>query len=76
MIGAIIVEQIRDGENRSEETEQRGMISLEQSGVKTSGEKLGRSVKRDNITEREKSRAKRENKILVRRSEQRVRKLL
>ena len=68
MIGAIIVEQIRDGENRSEETEQRGMISLEQSGVKTSGEKLGRSVKRDNITEREKSRAKRENKILVRRS--------
>ena len=43
MSGAIIVEQIRNGEIRLEQTELRGMIILEQSGVKASGEKRGRS---------------------------------
>ena len=52
------------------------MIRLDQSGVKTSGEKHGRSEQSENITEREKSRAKRENKSVVRISERRVRKLV
>ena len=52
MIRAIIVEQIRDGESRSEQTELRGMIRLEQSRVKASGKKRGRSEQSKNITER------------------------
>ena len=43
-----------------EQTELRGMIRLEQSGVKESGEKRGRLERSENITEREKSCAKRE----------------
>ena len=74
MIGAIRFEQIRDGASRSEHTELRGMIRLEESEEKESGEKRGRSERSKNITEREKSRAKREDKIVVRRSERRVRK--
>ena len=68
MRGAIRVEQIRDGASRSEHTELRGIIRLEQSGVKASGEKRGRSERSENIAEIDKSHAKRENKIVVRRS--------
>ena len=39
MSGEIRVEHIRDGEIISDKTDMRGMIRLEQSGVKTSGEK-------------------------------------
>ena len=39
MSGEIIVENIRDKASRSEQTELRGMIKLEQSGVRLSGEK-------------------------------------
>ena len=39
MSGLIRVEHMRDGEIRLEQTELRGMIRLEQSGVKASGEK-------------------------------------
>ena len=49
---------------------------MEQSEVKASREKCGRSERSENITEREKSRAKREKKIAVRISEWRVRKLV
>ena len=49
---------------------------MEKSGVKTSDKKRGRSEQSDNITEREKSCSKRENKSVVRRSEQRVRKVV
>ena len=49
---------------------------MEQIGVKTSGEKRGRSERSENITEREKSCAKIENKDEVQRSEQRVRKVV
>ena len=49
---------------------------MEQSGVKTSSEKRGRSEQSENIKEREKSRAKRENNIIVRRSERRLRKVV
>ena len=59
-----------------EQTELRGMTRLEQSGVKESVEKCGRSERSENITEREKSSAKREKKSVVRISERRVRKLL
>ena len=38
MIRAIRVEHIRDGASRSEQTELRGMIRLDQSGVKARGE--------------------------------------
>ena len=48
------------------------MIRLEQSGVNSSGEKRGRSERSKNITHREKSRAKREKKSVVRISDQRV----
>ena len=58
MSGAIRVEKIRYVEIRSEHTEMRGMIKLDQIGVKASGEKRGRSEQSKNITEREKSRAK------------------
>ena len=40
------------------------------------GEKSGRSERRENIMEREKSRAKIEEKSVVRRSDERVRKLV
>ena len=43
MIKAIRVEQIIYGENISKQTDLRVMIRLEQSGVKASGEKRGRS---------------------------------
>ena len=76
MIRAITVEQIRDGESRSDQTDLRGMIILDQSGVKESGEKRSRSEQSENITERERSRAKRENKSVVIRSERRVIKLV
>ena len=39
MSGTMIFEQIRDGERRPEQTELRGMIRLEHSRVKSSGEK-------------------------------------
>ena len=39
MIGVIIVEHIIDGSKRLEKIELRGMIILEQSGLKVSGEK-------------------------------------
>ena len=52
------------------------MIRLDKSGVKASGEKSGRLDQSKNITEREKIHAKRKKKILVRRSEQRVRKVV
>ena len=52
------------------------MIRLEQSGVKASGGKRGRSEQSENITDIEKSRAKREKKSVVRISEQRVKKLV
>ena len=51
MSGAIIVQQIRYGQNRSEQVEMRGMIRLNQSKVKASGEKCGRSDQSNNITE-------------------------
>ena len=76
MSRAIIIEQIIDGERRSDQAELRGMIRLDQSGVKASGEKRGRSEQSENITEREKRRAKRENKSLVRISDWRVRKVV
>ena len=76
MSGAIRVEHIRDGTSRSEHTELRGMIRLDQSGVKESGEKRGRSERSKNITEIEKRRAKREKKIVVRRLERRVRRVV
>ena len=53
MRGAIIVDQIRDKESISKQTEPRGMLILEQSGVRSSGEKCGRSEQRENITQRE-----------------------
>ena len=53
-----------------------GMIRLEQSGVKTSGEKRGILDQSENTTEREKSRAKIEKKIVVRTSERIVRKVV
>ena len=52
MSRAIIVEQIRDVESRSEQTELRGMIRLEQSVVKSSDEKRGISEQIKNITDR------------------------
>ena len=45
---------------------------MKQSGEKASREKSGRSDRSKDITEREKSRARRENKSVVRRSEWRV----
>ena len=50
MSGAIRVEHIRDGKSRSEQTELMGIIRLEQSGVKASGEKSGRSERSKKIT--------------------------
>ena len=76
MIGSIIVEHIRDGAIRPDQTYLRGMIRLEQSGVKASGEKCGRSERNENITEKDKSRAKIENKNVLRISYRRVRKLV
>ena len=52
------------------------MIRLEQSGLKESREKCGRSERTDNITEREKSRAKIEKKGVVIRSERIARKVV
>ena len=49
---------------------------MEKSGVKSSEKKRGRSERSKNITEREKSRDKIEYKIIVRRSERRVIKLV
>ena len=60
MGGAIRAEHIRHGATRLEHTELMGIIRLEQSVVKASGEKRDRSERSKNITEREKSRAKRE----------------
>ena len=76
MSAAIRVEQIRDGKSRLEQTEMRGMIRLDQSGVKESGEKRGRSDQSENIAEREKSRSKKEKKSVVKRSEPIVRKVV
>ena len=76
MSGEIRVEQIRDGESILDQTELIRMIRLDQSGVKASGEKRGRSEQSNNVTEREKSRAKREKKSVARRSERIVRKLM
>ena len=44
---------IRVGSNRSDQTDLRGMIRLEHSVMKTSGERRGRSERSKNITERE-----------------------
>ena len=74
--GAIIFEHIRDGASGLEHIDLRGMIRLEQNGVKASGEKCGRLERSKNITEREKRRAKKEKKSVVRRSERRVRKVV
>ena len=63
MIRAIRVEQIRVGANKLEQTELRGIIRLEQSRGKESREKCGRSEQSEKIPEREKSRAKIENKV-------------
>ena len=54
MSGAIRVEKIRDGESRLEQTDLRGMIRLEQSGVRASGGKtLQIGVEREHHRERE-----------------------
>ena len=74
MRGAIRVEKIRDGVSRSEQTELIGTIRLEQSGVDSSGRKLGISDRSKNIADRDKSCAKKEKKSLVKRTGQRVRK--
>ena len=74
--GEIRYEHIICGEIRSEQIELRGMIILEYTRVKVSGEKWVRSERSDYIMDREKSHAKREKKSVVRRSEQRVRKLV
>ena len=58
IIGEIRVEQIRYGSSRSGQIDLRGMIRLENSRVKASGEKRVRSERSENITDREKSRAK------------------
>ena len=76
MSKSIIVEHIRDEAIRSDHTDLRGIIISEQSGLKASGEKCGISEQSDNITEIEKSRAKREKISLLRRSERRVRKVV
>ena len=77
MSGAIRVEHIRDGSSRSEQTELRGVIRLEQSGVKASGEKMRKiGAEQENNGEIENSGVKRENQSVVRRSERRVRKLV
>ena len=75
MSGAILVHQIRYGSSRSDKTELSGMLRLEQSGMKTSREKRGISERSEKITQREKSLDKKK-KISVRRSEQRVRKVV
>ena len=51
------------------------MIRLEQSGVRESGEKRGRSERNKNTTQIEKTLAKMANKRIVRRSDWRVRKV-
>ena len=66
MIEVIRVEQIRDEESRSEQTDMRGMIRLEQIQVKASGEKRVRSEQSKNITDRVRSHAKREKNSVVR----------
>ena len=76
MSGAISVEHIRDGSRISEQKNLKGMILLEQSGVKASGENFGRSAWSKDITEREKSRYKREKKSVVIRLELIVRKVV
>ena len=72
MSESIRVEQIRDGSSRSEQTDLRGIIRLEQNEAKASGEKHCRSERSKNITDIEKSRAKREEKTVVRISDRRV----
>ena len=52
------------------------MLRLEQSGVEASVEKRGRSERSESTTEREKSRSKRDKKIVVSRSKRRVRKVV
>ena len=77
MSGAIIVDHIRDGASRSEQTKLRVMIGLDQRGVKASREKRGRLERSKNITERERRAVpKREKKSVVRRLELRVRKVV
>ena len=68
MSAAIRVEHIRYGSSRLDQKNLRGIIGLENSGVKVSGEKYGRSEQIKNIKKREKRRAKRKKKILVIRS--------
>ena len=76
MSRAIRVEHIRHGSNISEKIYTRGKIRLEKSRVKASGEKRGISERSENTTDREKSRAEIEKKIVVIISEQRVRKVV
>ena len=76
MSRVIRVENIRYGSSRSEYTELMGVIRLEQIRVKASGERRGSSERSKNIMERDKSRAKREKKSVVRISEQRSRTLV
>ena len=74
---SIRVEQIIYGARRSEQTELRVMIGLDQRGVKASREKRGRLERSKNITERERRAVpKREKKSVVRRLELRVRKVV
>ena len=56
----MICEKNRDGEIRLEQADLRGIIRLEHIRVNASGEKRCRFERRKNITEREKSGAKRE----------------
>ena len=59
----IIVEQIRDGASRSDQTDLRIMLRLEQSGVKASGEKTRQiGAEREHHGEREEPCQKRKEK--------------
>ena len=76
MSGAIRVENIRDGASRSDQTELRGMIRLEQSGVTVSGEKTRQiGAEREHHTEREELCQNIKESVVIR-SEWRVRKLV
>ena len=66
MSGKIRVEHIRDGEIRSEQMELRGMIRLEQGGVKASGEKNWHiGAEQEHHGEREEPCQKRKNKAFT-----------
>ena len=72
MSGSIRFDQIRDVASISEQTELRGVIRLEQSGVKTSREKRGISERSKNITDRDNICSKREDKRVLRSREEKA----